>query len=215
MAAARGVPVWFLRSAGCGTDPVPVPVLDRATSLVVPADFAARPDKAASGPAVGRPTGGGGDLNCRGSVDAGWAIVPDTGIIFPLGFTPCGHFFKDEPAVCSARFFDDVFSPGFCLGVRAPSGTDGGRPHRGGMAAGVPRGKLHGFKRWEETSSFLSPIRSRKECRERRNTRYGPSYGGASGVAEPSRRTKTMSAERSSGGKLVRRWGSNGTRLES
>ena len=109
VAAARGVPVCCLRSVGCGTDPVPVPVADRATSLVVPADFAARPDKVASGPAVGRPTGG------RGGLTAGQGVLTCTRTrgFFPVGFTPCGHFFKDEPAVCSARFCDGVFSPGF------------------------------------------------------------------------------------------------------
>ena len=82
--------------------------------LVFPADFAARSEQVASETPAGRPVGGGGGVGrvpvC--DVEVG-SFRSETGDFFPLGFTPFGHFFKDEPAVCSARIFDVVISPGF------------------------------------------------------------------------------------------------------
>jgi hypothetical protein len=127
----------------------------------------------------------------------------ETGDFFPVGFTPFGHFFKDKPAVCSARIFDVVISPGFCLGVFAPGGARGGRPRHGGTAAVTSGGETHVLSRCVETTSVLLPICSWKSCRDWRSTRNGPEYGGVRGGAALSRRTKTKLAVARSEGKVV------------
>jgi hypothetical protein len=96
-----------------------------------------------------------------------------------------------------------VISPGFWLGVFAPEGTRGGRPRRGGTAAVMSGGETHVLRRCVETISVLVPICSWKSCRDRRSTRNGPEYGGVSGGAALSRRTKTKSAVARSEGRLV------------
>ncbi len=101
-------------------------------------------------------------------------------------------------------FFDEVRSPGFWLGVFAPSlvwGLDWGRPLRGGSA--VSGGAQQIFNLWVEISSVLEPTCSWKLWRDRRSTRYGPSYGCAKEGETPSFLTKTNSETISSGGKEV------------
>jgi hypothetical protein len=116
--------------------------------LVFPAVFAARSERMGSKTPAGRPAGGGGGCGWVpvGCVEVG-SFRSETGDFFPVGFTPFGHFFKDEPAVCSARIFDVVISPGFWLGVFAPEGTRGGRPRRGGTAAVTSGGDTHVLRR--------------------------------------------------------------------
>ena len=111
IAAARGGPVCFLRSAGCGTKSEPVPVSTITASLVFPADFAATAERMASATPSGRPGGAKGGVS-RGTLKP---VVsgPETGDLIPVGFTPCGHFCGLNRRSASARIFNVVFSPGF------------------------------------------------------------------------------------------------------
>jgi len=83
--------------------------------LVFPADFAARSEQVASETPAGRPVGGGGGrggfkLVSEGADELNGALNRG---FFPLVFTDCGHFFKLILRSASARFFVEVFSPGF------------------------------------------------------------------------------------------------------
>jgi len=113
-AAARGDPGFCLRSIDCGTVLVPVPVPALALSLVFPADFAARSEQVVSETPAGRPVGGGGGWGVSKVLSEGADEL--NGALnrrfFPLVFTDCGHFFVTVRSA-SARFFDEVFSPGF------------------------------------------------------------------------------------------------------
>ena len=100
----RGTAVCFLRSVGCGTE----------QSLVFPAGFAATVGKLES-TGAGTFTKPRKERSLRGVGGVGLLTSLRVGALgfFPMGFTPLGHFFKDGPAVCSARIFNVVFSPGF------------------------------------------------------------------------------------------------------
>jgi hypothetical protein len=83
--------------------------------LVFPADFAARSEQVASETPAGRPVGGGGGMGgvklvSEGADELNGALNRR---FFPVVFTDCGHFFVLTVWSASARFFDEVFSPGF------------------------------------------------------------------------------------------------------
>ncbi len=109
------VPDFFLRRIDCGTVLVPVPVPVLATFLVFPADFAARSEQKVSESPAGRPVGGGGKWGgskpcCEVADELNGALNRG---FFPVVFTDCGHFFVLNLQSASARFLDEVFSPGF------------------------------------------------------------------------------------------------------
>jgi hypothetical protein len=96
--------------------------------LFFPADFATRSEQKVSESLAGRPVGGGGDGGgskpcCEVADELNGALNRG---FFPVVFTDCGHFFSLNLRSTSARFLDEVFFPGFCLGDFAPGCEKGG-----------------------------------------------------------------------------------------